>query len=286
METFTRADGVRIRFTDQGDGLGVFLAHGQNWSHAAYDPQVPALVAAGYRAIAVDRIGRGASDTGTTRFSGTREARDYWDLLTSVGVERAVLVGHSSGSGLIQVMYRIQPDRVLGLVSIDSTSFGKLTDRPADTLVPDAPVDSGLDPRFDAETLVAYHRNKATLRKLGRLWDHPSDLNTKMLVEAEAHKRENAARWAALVPDPDAGSLPEPPPGRWCRVPLLIVTAGRGRIAPDDPEVDAVRDGSVSDDTTVLVVKNSGHWVHWEATERFNATLLEFLSHVRSVHGF
>ncbi|MDP6779512.1 MAG: alpha/beta hydrolase [Candidatus Latescibacteria bacterium] len=281
MKTYVREDGVNIRYVDKSDGVAVFLAHGQNGNHTSYDPQIPALVGAGYRAIALDRIGRGESETGATRFTSTTEARDYWRLLDSVGVERAVLVGHSSGAGLVKTMHLMQPERAIALVSLDSATFGKVSDRPPVTLEPDAPLDSGLSPRFDEETVALYHRNKVSLQKVTRLWDYPSDTNTRRLVERVGPKAANEERWSKLPIDPDAPELSEPDSDKWCEVPLLVITAGRGRVGPDDPEVARMRARVPAEDATVLVVKNSGHWIHWEAEEAVNRELLAFLDRVK-----
>jgi len=281
MQTFVREDGVKIRYVDRGTGMVVFLAHGQNGNHTSYDPQVPVLVNAGYRAIALDRIGRGRSDTGPKRFTSATEARDYWRLLDAAGVERAVLVGHSSGAGLVKTMYLMQPQRVIALVSLDSGTFGKVSDRPPATREPGAPLDSGLSPRFDPETVAMYHRNKAALQRVTRLWDYPSDFNRRKLVERVAPRAANQERWSRLPPDPDAPEVPQPPPGKWCKVPLFVVTAGRGRIGPNDPEVVRMKNRIAAEDAVVLVVKNSGHWVHWEAQELFNRQFCAFLDRVK-----
>ena len=281
MQTHVREDGVKIAYVDRGSGPVVFLAHGQNGNHTSYDLQVPVLVDAGYRVIALDRIGRGRSDTGPTRFTSATEARDYWRLLDAAGVGRAVLVGHSSGAGLVQTMYLMRPERVIALVSLDSGTFGKVSERPPATLRPGAPLDSGLSARFDPETVVMYHRNKAALQSIMRLWDYPSDFNTRKLLEHVEANATNRKRWSALPPDPHAPEIPGRAPGKWCRVPLFVITAGRGRIGPDDPAAARMTQQVPAADAVTLVVKNSGHWVHWEAAERFNGALVAFLERVR-----
>ena len=281
MQTFVRKDGVKVRYVDRGEGMAVFLAHGQNGNHTSYDLQVPVLAEAGYRAVALDRIGRGESDTGPKRFTSATEARDTWRLLDSAGVERAVLVGHSSGAGLVKTMYLMQPERVIALVSLDSGTFGKVSDRPPATLQPDAPLDSGLSPRFDPETVALYHKNKVALQKVTRLWDYPSDYNTRRLVDRVGPKAANEERWSKLPKETDSPRVPEPPPGKWCKVPLFVITAGRGRVGPDDPEVVRMKARLAAEDASVLVVKNSGHWVHWEAVDLVNRELLAFLDRVK-----
>ena len=279
MKTFTR-EGRRICYADEGCGPAFYLVHGTNADHSSYDAQVRVVVAAGYRAVVPDRVGRGRSDLGATRFSSQSEAADGWALLDHLGIERAVLMGHSSGAGVIRQMYLDSPERVVGLVSIDSVAFGKLTDFAEAEMRPGACIDSGLSPRFDAQTAALYHKNKATLQRLGRLWDHPSDLNTGFLVEREERRRRNKETWAALPPGPPRSASP-PLSGKWCRAPLLVFTAGRGRIGPEDPESEALAGSLPAEDATLVVVKNSGHWMHHEAPEVFNRALLAFLDRLR-----
>ena len=56
--------GMRIHYTDQGDGVAVVLIHGvtgslNNWTRTGI---APALVTEGYRVIALDARGHGESD--------------------------------------------------------------------------------------------------------------------------------------------------------------------------------------------------------------------------------
>ena len=290
MKTFTREDGVRICFVEEGprDGMAVCLIHGSAGDHTTYDWQIPALTEAGYRVIAIDRFGRGESDTGTTRFHCTIEAEDYWKLLDSIGARRAALAGRSSGAGVIRKMYFQQPDRVIGLISVDSVSFAKLCDPNRDPDI-EGSVDRGPDPRFDPEIAAAYERNKAFLQKFDRLWDHPSDMNVGIMLARKtmsAGSRRRKAAWAALPDDTSRPDVSVPlPEGKWCKVPLLAYTAGRGRIGPDDPEAKALAEEMPAEDGTLVVIKNSSHAVNWENVGLFNRELLKFLDRLKRAEG-
>ena len=52
---------IEISYTDHGAGQPVVLIHGFPLSGRAWDRQVPALLAAGYRVITYDRRGFGAA---------------------------------------------------------------------------------------------------------------------------------------------------------------------------------------------------------------------------------
>ena len=55
-------NGIRLHVHEQGSGAPVLLLHGFPDSSSLWRHQVPALVAAGYRVIAPDLRGFGASD--------------------------------------------------------------------------------------------------------------------------------------------------------------------------------------------------------------------------------
>lgn len=288
MQTYTRSDGVRLRYLDDGQGMAVLLMPGSAGTHDVYDGQVRPLLDAGYRVVRLDREGRGRSDWGRLRFSGVEEARDAWAILDALGIERAVLAGRSSGAGVIREMYLTRPERVIALVCIDSDSFGKF--RPL--LPPGAPanlraeddIDGGLDPRFDADMTAAYHRNKATLQPIeNALWDHPSDFNTRARVEWAAQLEQLKAALASRPENPADADTAVPPDGErwWCRVPLLVFAAGRGRVGPDDPEARELKARLPSPTAVLVVARNSGHWVNVEAKTLFDRALLEFLGTLR-----
>ena len=279
METFVREDGVRLRYLDDGQGMPVLLMPGSAGTHDVYDEQVELLLDAGYRVVRLDREGRGQSDWGKYRFCGAIEGRDAWAILDLLGIDRAVLVGRSSGCGIIRTMYFMQPQRVIGLISIDSDSFGKLYDPTREDLRTDHDVDSGLDDRFDAETVAAYHRNKAALQKIGRLWDYPSDFNTEACTEWFHEVRRLVAELDSRPKDPEDVLIPEVlPDGKWCGVPLLVFASGRGRVGPEDTLSLELAANLPSKDSTLVVAKNSGHWVNVEAADLFNRELLTFLA--------
>ncbi len=282
IKTILREHGRRLRYRDEGEGIAVFMAPGAGGTHDVYDPQVRPLVDAGFRVIRFDRVGRGKSDLGRYRYTGASEIADGWAVLDRLGVERAILMGRSAGAALILGMYRWNPERVIGMISIDSSSFGKVYDRPPDTRRPDAPLDSGLSPRHDPEVVAMYHRNKEALRKVGRLWDYPSDYNTKMAVAWAVERERIEEARNALPPMPPEAKVKAPPTDEDpIRVPILIYTAGRGRIGPDDPEAVALGKNLPAEDAKLVVIKNTGHWMNVEVADEFNRELLAFLDRLR-----
>lgn len=100
MATLTLPDGVQLHYTDSGgDGRPIVLIHGWPLSGAAFDANVPALVAAGHRAITYDRRGFGRSDKPAEGYDYDTLASDLNELLTELDLTDAVILGFSMGGG-------------------------------------------------------------------------------------------------------------------------------------------------------------------------------------------
>jgi non-heme chloroperoxidase len=90
---------IEIYYEDHGAGQPVVLIHGYPLSGRAWDKQVPALLAAGYRVITYDRRGFGQSSQPATGYDYDTFAADLHALLEHLDLYDAVLVGHSMGTG-------------------------------------------------------------------------------------------------------------------------------------------------------------------------------------------
>lgn len=84
--------------------------------------QAQAVEDAGYRPLLWDLRGHGASELATgTRFTATDALADLLAVIDELTPERPILVGHSLGGNLSQALVEAHPQRVRGLVIVDST---------------------------------------------------------------------------------------------------------------------------------------------------------------------
>ncbi len=113
-------------FTEQGSGdTAVFLLHGVGGGHAAWEQNQSMLVSEGFRCIAWDAPGYGASP-GVNPYTTTRLAKALLALIAHVGAGRNVLVGHSMGGMIAQEAVALDPARIQGLILFaTSPAFGK-----------------------------------------------------------------------------------------------------------------------------------------------------------------
>ena len=98
------SDGVRLNHLETGDpnGRPVLLVAGFKAAATSWKPQLGALARAGYRVIAFDRRGHGASDVGPDgSHDMDRHGADVGDAIAALGLEDATLVGQSMGGNSI-----------------------------------------------------------------------------------------------------------------------------------------------------------------------------------------
>jgi pimeloyl-ACP methyl ester carboxylesterase len=102
------------------NGRVVVLLHGKNFCAATWRNTIKTLVAAGYRVIAPDQIGFCKSTKPRHyQYSFQQLARNTHALLISLGVNKAILVAHSTG-GMIAVRYALMyPNETQQLVLVD-----------------------------------------------------------------------------------------------------------------------------------------------------------------------
>ena len=90
---------VELYYEDHGTGTPVVLIHGWPLSGRSLEPQIPALISAGYRVITYDRRGFGWSTQTWSGYDYDTFAADLDALLQHLDVKGATLVGFSMGGG-------------------------------------------------------------------------------------------------------------------------------------------------------------------------------------------
>jgi len=99
MPMITTKDGTSIYYKDWGIGKPVLFSHGWPLSSDAWEDQMVFLASHGFRCIAHDRRGHGRSSQPWTGNDMDTYADDLAELMDSLDVTEAALVGHSTGGG-------------------------------------------------------------------------------------------------------------------------------------------------------------------------------------------
>ena len=99
MHTINTEDGTQIYFKDWGSGPPVVFSHGWPLNSDAWEDQMLFLGQKGYRVIAHDRRGHGRSSQPWNGNTMDTYADDLGQLIESLDLGGATLVGHSTGGG-------------------------------------------------------------------------------------------------------------------------------------------------------------------------------------------
>jgi pimeloyl-ACP methyl ester carboxylesterase len=118
--------GTRLYYEVDGAGDWLVFAHGGEGTRVHWWRQV-AFFRDHYRCLTYDARGYGSSPIGEPRSGGNAPRDDLLELLDHVGVDRAVLIGHSMGGMAVSGVAQSFPDRASRLVMSD-TPFGFATE--------------------------------------------------------------------------------------------------------------------------------------------------------------
>lgn len=118
----------RTHLVEQGSGPLVLLLHGFPEGWYSWRSQLPALAAAGHRAVAVDLRGHGRSSR-PEALAGYRVldlVEDAVAVVEALGEREAVVVGHDVGATVAATATLLRPDvfRAVGLLSVPFTPPG------------------------------------------------------------------------------------------------------------------------------------------------------------------
>ncbi|GAA1382887.1 alpha/beta fold hydrolase [Catellatospora chokoriensis] len=263
-------DRIEIYYEDHGTGTPVVLSHGYPLSGRAWQRQVPALLAAGYRVITYDRRGWGDSSRPTTGYDYDTFAGDLNLLLTELDVRDAILVGHSMGSGdVTRYLGRYGPGRVAKAVLLSPI--------PPFLLRTDDNPEGAPQSLFDGFLQAARADREVWLQQFLEKF-YNLDVYGGTLVSDEAFQ---ASLKVAVAGSPVAAVACIP---TWLTdfradlskidVPVLVIQGDQDRILP--LAVTGQRLPAFLGDTRLLVIEGGPHAVAWTHADQVNAALLDF----------
>src|ERR1035437_5137699 len=99
MGTLMTTDSTQIYYKDWGTGQPVVFSHGWPLNADSWEAQMLFLASKGYRCIAHDRRGHGRSSQPWNGNDMDTYADDLSNLIETLDLKRAVLIGFSAGGG-------------------------------------------------------------------------------------------------------------------------------------------------------------------------------------------
>lgn len=278
-----RANGIEFAALAEGpeDGELVLLLHGfpelsRSWRH-----QLPALAAAGYRAVAPDLRGYGGTDTRGPYDLATL-AGDVAGLIDALGHERATVVGHDWGGVIAWAAGHLHRDRVERLVIMNAPHPRLLRDElfasgeqrkrsryvfffqipflPERTLSRDRGAQVARALRGGSHVRSAWSNEE--LEHYRNAFSHPSRLRGPLAYYRTAFRHALLRRGSGL--------------GAPIDTPTLVLWGMRDRfLGPALADAERLREHASK--VEVVHIEDAGHFVQNEAPGRVNAELLRFL---------
>jgi pimeloyl-ACP methyl ester carboxylesterase len=269
---FAEVDGIELHYLTAGHGPAVILLHGYAETSLMWRPLIPKL-ADRFTVIAPDLPGIGDSDIPKDGLDMKTAAIRIHRLATSLGIEKARVVGHDIGL-MVAYAYAAQfPDEVEKLVVMDAFLPGV----PGWELAYDSP--DFWHFRFHGptpEALVvgreslyfAYFWNDLAANKMRSL----PEGDRKAYVALYSRPGRMRAGWAYFASWPDTAKDFAQMAQTKLRMPVLAIAGERATAAILGPQMKLV-----ASDVQIIVLKDTGHWLMEERPQETMDALSAFL---------
>jgi len=263
---------VELFYTDQGSGQPVVLIHGFPLNGESWNKQQRALLEAGYRVIAYDRRGFGASTKTALGHDYDTYAADLHALIDTQELTDAVLIGFSMGTGEIaRYLSRYGSAKIAKVAFLGSLEpFLLITD--------DNPDGAGDQAFFDGTAAaVAADRYAFLTGFFHDFYNLDDTLGSRLSPEAlqasvaVANQAGNAAIAAAPLTWPTDFRADIPA----VDVPALIVHGTADNILPIDKT--GRRFTELLPEATYVEIEGAPHGLLWTHGDEVNAAILDFL---------
>jgi pimeloyl-ACP methyl ester carboxylesterase len=259
--------GIVLPFAEQGDraGFPLILLHGYADSWRSFE-RVLAHMPRSLRVLAPSQRGHGDASRPPSGYHPRDLAGDLAAFMDALGIERALVVGHSMGVSVAQHFAIDHPGRVAGLVLLGA--FKCFRALPAAEKLRAAvrelrdPVDPGFVLEFQQSTLA-----------------QPIDHEFLELVVAESRKLPARVWRAALVGQLEGDVAAEL--GR-IAAPTLLAWGDQDGIATRDEQRGLV---AAIPGARLVTYRGAGHGLHWEVPARVAADLANFAAELARIAG-
>jgi len=271
-----------VRPTVPANGRTVLLLHGKNFSGFYWERVIGLLASRGFRVVAPDQIGFGASSRPDIHYSFHQMAANTRDLLDRLGIARVVVVGHSMGGMLATRFTLLYPGMVDKLVLEDPIGLEDYR-----TFVPYASVEELYKGELNAtyESLLNYQKGYYTNWKpeyeqyvRDQAWvlgtgEHARDALASALTSEMVYEQPVCYEFPRIA------------------VPTLLIIGHEDRTVPGKARLSSEMKAIAGDypklgkktqemirGSKLVEIQGAGHIPHIERLEAFDQALLAFLA--------
>ncbi len=250
---------MKLHFREIGEGQPLVILHGlfgysDNWqTHGKKLSEY-------FRVIMVDLRNHGHSDW-SDEFSYALMVEDVKTLFSDLGLENAILMGHSMGGKTAMLFAQTYPELLDKLIIVD---MGIKSYPPHHQQILEGlnTLDlSQLENRSEADAHLSKYIDAVGVRQF--------------LLKNIYWKEKGVMAWRMNIPVLERemaqilGALPETE----CMIQTLFIRGALSNYILDE-DFPAIQD--LFPDSDLITIENAGHWVHAEQPEEFVERILEF----------
>ncbi len=261
-----KANDIEIYYETSGSGEPLVLISGLGYPLWQWHKMIP-ILAEHFRVIAFDNRGVGQTDKPAGPYSARMLAADTAGLLEALGVEKAVVMGHSMGGFVAQAMALDFPEKV-GKLVLCSTNFGGPRHAP---ITPEAWAvlsDTTSDP------LTRFTNGLKVSTTPGWAESHPDEVQAWVRWRIAnpldlAGYQSQIAIGLGLVAE--AASFENKLPG--VRVPALVLFGAHDKVVPP---ANADLLAAKLPDARIVILPDAGHFFPIETPEAASQAVIDF----------
>ena len=267
MEKMIQVDGLKTCYLEEGSGPPVVFLHGASLgsSARAFERNLPAFAAAGFRAIAYDQPGFGLTDN-PADYTASYRTQFIVKFLDAIDTGRAALVGHSEAGGMAVRVALQHPERLSHLLVVSGGG-----------VLPPLPGKSGGAPAEGQEGTSATPTLEDMRNIMNNNFSNKALITTELLeqrLKMSLGKNFDAFSARSKAREPQVGGVPLYQRLKEISVALLLLYGRQDRgSAAERAALLKEQEPSLR----IELIDDAAHLVIWEAADKFNEAALRFL---------
>ena len=297
------ANGLRFHIAESGQGPLVLLCHGfpecwYSWRH-----QLPALAAAGFHAVAPDMRGFGKTEApdDIAEYTIVHNIADMVELVSTLGEQQAVIVGHDWGAPVAWNSALVRPD-IFRAVAAMSVPYRARPPVPPMKALREAattnfywqyfPKPGVAEAEFERDVertvrALLYGKGISLMMKPGQgflteakipeqlpPWLTEADITYLVETYKRSGYRGGLNRYRNIDRNWELSAAWE---GKKIQQPALFVAGSEDQVIKFAAKALEQLPQTVPGLKKTLIIPDSGHWIQQERPAEVNAALLEFL---------
>jgi pimeloyl-ACP methyl ester carboxylesterase len=265
-DRFANFNGTQVHYKAYGEGReALVFIHGWSCNMDFWRFQLPAFKdKRTYKTILIDLPGHGQSQKPESRYTLDLFAEAVNATLIDAGVDRAVLVGHSSGGLVAREFIRKFPDKSIGLVLVDAEML-----QPAQLATREAWVTD-----FVKGLEGTDYKNFAG-QFVDSMFVPSTSMDVRQWIKSEMLKTPREVMIGAIQANVDPIALKDTP----VNIPTLALYAARSGLPSNNEEyLFQLFPGLANIHNSYQVFEGVDHFLMMEQPEKFNTALHDFLS--------